>query len=347
MGGNYNKNYASYLFIKRISPTSQEVWTKEYGTPTDYEFMTSFIKLDDSTFVAGVGKSPIYIGQDDWTRSRIFAIAPKLGLVKWDWLGPLNEEASVHGLHQTPDKGWIYLTQTYEPNPIPDPVETWVAHIKVVRRDSAFNLLWERTLSPTASYWNSVGDLEATPDGNWVATGWWLSETYKTCFYKISDQGDSLWCTCLTPPDNTEGVVEPGGVVVLPSGSAVCVARYDKYVPSPAKTYGWLIKVDNDGCVDTLCELSAVFSPLAQSSVKVYPNPAVSYVKILFDSYFPRQTTWTVFDAFGRSVRNGNIGLEVNSLEIDLAGLPNGLYFWEVRAPNGQSWSGKFVKQNE
>lgn len=346
MGGFAQRyDYTHDNFVKHIGPAGNQIWSETYGTGSDSDAMRSFIKTDDNTFVIGGGKYAHYNASTNWTKSRIYAI-DSLGNIKWDWYGPVDQEGAVYGLHKTADGGWIYLTPTNEPNPIPDPVETYVSHIKVVRRDSAFNLLWERTLSPVSSYWNSAGDLEATPDGNWVATGWWLSDTYKTCFYKISDQGDSLWCTCLTPPDNTEGVVEPGGIIVLPSGSTICTARYDKYVPGPAKTYGWLIKVDNDGCVDTLCELSAVLSPPPALSQKVlaYPNPATSKIVIASDLPFKRQTGWYFFDVFGRVLRSGIVDFETKNIEIDLGGLAEGLYFWQVTTPDGLKANGRFLK---
>jgi len=316
--------------------------------------MRSFIKTDDNTFVIGGGKYAHYNAPANWTKSRIYAI-DSLGNIKWNWYGPDDQEGAVYGLHKTADGGWIYLTPTNEPNPVPDPVETYVSHIKIVRRDSVFNLLWERTLSPVSSYWNSAGDLEATPDGNWVATGWWKLDSiqsngnsvFKACLYKISDQGDSLWCTCLNPEEAINGLVDPGGVVVLPSGSTVWACRYDKYIPSPAKTYGWLIKVDNDGCVDTLCELSSILNPppVALSKAFVYPNPATTEINIASDLPFENYSVWSVFDAFGRTMRSGNTDTQARSIKVDLAGLAAGVYFWEVKGQNGQVWSGKFVKR--
>lgn len=357
MGGHYSKpNYSLYQFVKGIAPSGQEVWSKEYGTPGEYNYMTSFIQLDDSTFVIGGSKSPIYWGQYEWARSHIFAIDNKKGLVKWEWLGPLNEEASIHGLHQTSDKGWIYLTQTYELNPIPDPVETWVAHIKVVRRDSAFNLLWERVLSPVRSYWNKEGDLEATPDGNWVATGWWRLDStqangnsvFKACIYKLSDQGDSLWCTCLNPEEAINGPVEPGGIMVLPSGSTVWACRYDQYVPGPGHTYGWLVKVDNDGCVDTLCALpSGVFSPppqVGERQVNVYPNPATE--KVFFDFTVPekcRGCSIRVSDLSGKVVWSGALGAAQRQVVWAPGDAPAGLYFYSVTLHGQNVASGKIL----
>ncbi|MCC7506496.1 MAG: T9SS type A sorting domain-containing protein [Saprospiraceae bacterium] len=296
--------------------------------------MNSFIKIDDNTFVVGGFKSPIYqTGQFAWSRSRIFAV-DSTGSIKWDWLGPLNEEGLVCGLHRTADGGWIYLSTTNEPNPDPDPSETHLGHVKVVRRDSAFNLLWERVLSAHKSYYNQPNDLVATPDGNWVASGFWFADTlHQPCFYKLSDQGDSLWCKCFLPPDGSMGNSSLGGMTVLPSGSVVLALRYDRYGPGPSQTLGWLVKIDNSGCMDTLCQLSRLFSPPppAPVDVRVWPNPASQ--EVFFDCASCQQNragAIVVYTPAGQLIWQGTLAGANPPAVWPASQTAPGLYFYQV-----------------
>ncbi|MBL7809022.1 MAG: hypothetical protein JNN28_14480, partial [Saprospiraceae bacterium] len=219
MGGFYQKSdYTLKGFIKRVSPSGNQIWSRTYGQPgqnTLQSTIHSLIQLDSNTFVVGSNQystqgtplSSVII--KNW----IFAI-DSMGLIKWEWMGENKAETGVIGLHQTTDKGWIYGSYNYEV--ISD--DEWIANPKVVRRDSHFNLIWEKQLSAEGTYVNKISDLAPTPDGNWVASGTWAYRTgpgqddvvFYSSLYKLNDQGDTLWSVRLKAPPGFEGTAYPG-----------------------------------------------------------------------------------------------------------------------------------------
>jgi hypothetical protein len=231
MGGFYQKSdYTLKGFIKRIHPSGTQMWSRTYGQNgqnTLQSTILSLIQVDSNTFVLGSNQySPQGTPLSDFSaKSWIFAI-DSMGLIKWEWMSVDKAEVGVMGLQKTEDNGYIYLTGTLE---IISEEESGT-YFKVVRRDSALNLVWERTISDLGPTINRFGDLVPTPDGNWVASGTWVYRTgpgqddviFYNSLYKLNDQGDTLWSVRLKAPPGFEGTAYPGGMTVLPSG-IVCV----------------------------------------------------------------------------------------------------------------------------
>ena len=346
LGGFAQKlDYSSDNFIKRISSTGNLIWSKAYGEAGKDDLMQSLIKIDNNNFVIGGNRhapqgTPLL---SFWSNNWIFAI-DSMGLLKWEWFGPTNKEIAVVGLQQTTNRDWIYASYTYK---VVSPGE-WESQCKVVRRDSNFNLIWERILSPIGSYANRLGDFAPTPDGNWIASGTWAYKTgpsqddiaFYNCLYKLNDQGDTLWGVQLKAPPGYDGVSSPGGFTVLPSGSVVWALRYDRYEPQPALSFGWLIKVDNDGCVDTLCQTSWLMPepPVPKEMrLRVYPNPASTEVTFEIPQ-LSGPALLKVFDLSGKLVWSGE---SRSSVIWQTKGYPVGLYYYSLSCEGKESWSGK------
>ena len=342
-----NLDYSSDNFIKRVGPAGNKVWSRIYGEAGKNDILQSLIKTDDNNYVIGGGRvspqgTPL---PASWGKSWIFAI-DSMGVMKWEWFSPLNAEVGAMGLQQTKDNGWIYLTATHE---IVSPDETG-NHIKAVRRDSSFNLIWEKVLSPLGPAVNRIGDLVPTPDGNWVASGTWAYKTgpgqdditFYNCLIKMNDQGDTLWTVRLKSPLGYDGISYPGGLTVMPSGSVVWALRYDRYEPSPAQSFGWLIKVDNDGCVDTLCQTSGLLPELPDgeaAQLRVYPNPAST--QVTFDlPELSNPALLSVFDVRGNLlwVKDFRSTTVWNTEEVSA-----GLYFYTLTSDGFEIQSGKVV----
>ncbi len=346
IGGFYQKlDYSSENFVKRIGPSGNQLWSRAYGEALKDDLLQSLIKIDDNTFVIGGDRhapqgTPL---ASFWANNWIFAI-DSFGLVKWEWFGQTNEEIGVIGLQQTTDGGWIYASYTYD---VVSPDE-WESKCKVVRRDSNFNLVWERILSPEGTYVNRISDLAPTPDGNWMASGTWAYRTgsgqddiiFYNCLYKLNDQGDTLLGVRLKAPLGYEGVSSPGGFTVLPSGSVVWALRYDRYEPLPAQSFGWLIKVDNDGCVDTLCQMSGLspeLPPVETVPVHMYPNPAHNEVTFELPT-IDSPALLRIFDLSGNLLWlhkfQSNTVWQAESF-------PSGLYFYTIGCEGQPILSGK------
>jgi hypothetical protein len=75
-------------------------------------------------------------------------------------------------------------------------------------------------------------------------------------------------------------------------------------------------------------------SPLP--ALSVFPNPATTYVKLVVNQVLEQGATWHLFDLHGRLVRSALLDAAQAGIEISLAGLPAGAYFWSVAGKAGE-----------
>jgi hypothetical protein len=340
-------DYDLDIFVMKTDKQGNTLWQKTYGDANLRDYMGSIVRLDDDQFVIGAGKSTTASTpfMSAWGRSRMIVI-DSLGEVIDDWLGEKNKETGIIGLNKLSD-GWLYATRTYEIYPT-----GWGSYCKIVRRDDNYNLVWEKIVSTTAYSSNVMIDIKPTPDGNWIAAGEWATpllfippniwEQYVPAFtYKFTTDGDSLWSrqdTIFWDSDtlcSSEAYV--GGVAVLPSGSSITTGYTDRYCADPQRSFGWVMKISKDGCMDTLCVTTGLeILPFVKDDIAVYPNPTNGLVTI--DNC--QDCMVEVFDARGNLVHQRRI----SSNSLDLFDLPNGMYILKIS--NGKFHSFKKVVKN-
>lgn len=83
--------------------------------------------------------------------------------------------------------------------------------------------------------------------------------------------------------------------------------------------------------VDTLLDsVSLVAKELLAGKILVVPNPADSRVSILMEPPLAHSAAWSLYDQLGRVVRHEVLPAGHLQMEVDLTGLPDGLYGWKV-----------------
>lgn len=331
--------------ITKINDAGEVEWEQLYGEYSRSENIGSIWHEDDNSIILGCRKStdefvsfpsPLRC-QSNW----IFAI-DSLGNIKWEWQSEPCEGDNVKGLHRTADGGWIYATRHFEVFN----QSNWGAAPKFVKRDSQFNLLWERQVAE--SYWdsNEMIDLKPTPDGNWVGAGIWvLPEPFNTllpgyfytpgCFYKVNEQGDSLWARCDTVPmENHTLFHRYGGIAVLPSGSIIAAGGFKEEIFGVGnKSWAWVTKVDRHGCMEEPCLITSVdeasTTETEDTLCKIYPNPTKGILQI----EAKRQITMIkLVNADGQILNVWNNPPRIKT--IDISNLAEGIYFLEIQIEN-------------
>lgn len=318
-GNIQNYNYKTEGMLIKSDSMGMEIWRKYYGSPgLNCGIAEPFI-LDENTIILPGGKvywpnGPII---NKWTKTWIIAV-DSFGNKKWEWESPENVETGVNTrLQRLANGDWIYATEEFIP--MPGQIDDWGIHPKIVRRDSNFNLLWERYLPAIPTNACYTIDLQATSDGNFLIVGflndsdWWGSQV----IYKFTPAGDSIWMY----RDYCElGCYHfLGGVTELPSGSVVA-AGYSENLDE-AKTYGLIVKLDKNGCIDTLCRgMVSTFETALVIKIKVYPNPTSDIINITN----PIGGNIEIFDIQGKKVKD--VIINKSQQAIDIQELPKGMY---------------------
>lgn len=191
-------------------------------------------------------------------------------------------------------------------------------------------------------------EIEPTIDGNYIAAGESLIQIGNEpdnrvgWLMKLSPEGDSIWSRYdrhdeLPPFDNNiHGFV---GVGVLSSGSIIAGGT----VSEGADKHIWLVKVTNDGCLETIdCGLVPTYSPVPNVDISVFPNPCKESVNVVVDDYLPNNAKVALFNSVGQLLKTQPILSGWNNLKMD--DQPPGIYFYGVRENNKVLKTGKLVK---
>jgi len=77
--------------------------------------------------------------------------------------------------------------------------------------------------------------------------------------------------------------------------------------------------------------------------INLYPNPANDIINFDLNS-MSQKSELLIFNSLGQIVRQINIDKGKQSIQVDIANLLNGVYFYKLIEESGKSTSGKFVK---
>jgi len=347
-GSKQKIDYFVDAFVLKTDKEGHKLWEKPYELQGFEHVLVSAIQKDTNTFVIGSvrGKKYPVVG----TKSRIWAI-DSTGKVLWEWeTTNFTEENGPAGLNTTSDSGWLYFTREFFNTSV-----DWTVKTKIVKRNSNFELEWQRYVSPEAYQGGNYAiDIKPAGDNNYIALGTWgvdgVEEYIGGSLYKISATGDSLWSRLDTALFDHYGydLNEYSGVGVLSSGSIVAFGHAIQDFPGIGGLYAWLVKVDADGCIDTLlCSTSSAGEApkepetAHQGYCHAFPNPAKDYVTFSWGAALGEKTVIEIFNTQG--VRVKSITVLDNIGQVEWRADAPGLYFYRFVTTGSRTVSGKVV----
>ena len=317
-----NYQFDSEGMLIKSDPMGNEIWRKYYGVPDRRCGIAEPYIVDNNTILLPGFKNytpnngPII---NKWTKTWIVTV-DSLGNIKDEWESPKNVENGVATrMLKMPDGNWLYTTAEFVP--MPGQIDDFGMRPKIVCRNSNFNLVWERYFSNNPVSFNYSIDLQSTSDGNYIVTGRSAFEAFVggSFVYKFAPNGEPIWryLNHCEPLEDCDQVI--GGLTELPGGSVVAAGYVENF--AEGKVYGLLIKLDKNGCIDTLCSsTTGTYEVELASKIKVYPNPTSDIITITN----PIGSVIEVFDMTGRLLRSESVNGGAQT--ISLQGVPPGAY---------------------
>lgn len=340
-------DYRNDAFAMRLDKQGNVIWEISYGEVTISDNFVRVTKINDNEFnIYGSSGFPTPVINPDenaWFKDYVLTI-DSLGniLNLWETDEYLITEGLSNSLFdiQFDGEGNSVSLSAVKEVKIIFGEPSIVAQPALIGRDQDYNVLWhtpfkDASNSPSRNRFN---DLAQTSDNGWVAVGSYSNilnyntyEGFRTgLIAKINANGDSLWSridTVFTPANTARPKLE--SVVVLPSGSIIACGQLDRLVPTPSKSFGWLIKIDKYGCIESGCNPATSLNMVPSvNTFEVFPNPTEDVLNIKGQGNFDI----VIYDVKGNESLSFRDFRE--EIQISLDKLDSGLYFVQIRQGN-------------
>ena len=319
-------------------------WIDYYGTTFFWESPNS-ISSSNCDFIIGSTKSNLNRVRKNYTfQHHIYAI-DTLGNVQWNYLSPVDELLSEQmAIHAEPDGSVIaagFKGEEFSVNAVSGAINWSPAYI--YKLNPQHQLEWEVEFHepyPTMGY-SDLNKVLAPADGSGYVIGGHISILEEGeadvvgWLAKVSLDGEKLWnrkIRYLEVPDvlETHEIFDlkemPGGGYLM-GGQTI----YGNEPTGPIQR-GWLLRVDEEGCLVPGCHLVNTEEEAAAPalSLHLYPNPAQEYLYVLLrDAGIARRrgAALQLLDLQGRILQSHPAGRidEVTSI-LPVQGLPAGAY---------------------
>lgn len=326
-------------FLMKIDKSGKKLWEKSFNSGSLNIALTGILKQNENEILLYGEVSTL----DDWqtreAKSKIVSL-DSLGNVRWEWESPFfSDRFGIGKLHRN-NADWVITSSKVqyefdgfsEQQPI------------LVIRDSAFNIKLEKSYAEF-SHQNIFRNLIPVSSGGWLGVGGRIFGDYRYGWMvRINGQGDTLWNTVNLAINDSSEVSYNNillNAVELSSGSIIA-SGYCEVDLALSLDRGWLIKVDKNGCVDTLmCNpISPVFETSAAEQIKVYPNPVTDQITVELPN-LPQGAIFELFNAAGKAILRKELTLL--STEFNLNNPVSGIHFYRISKPDEDAQFGRLI----
>lgn len=365
---NASNDYKQDTFVMKIDSEGNKIWEITYGNYEQSDHLPSMHKLEnDEILLIGflsTGYSTSQNSDAPWPDEALnkhrFLRVSSDGEILEEWeseeeLRLDNINSQVRNQMQRDEEGnFIQGGRIMHLEYIsPDPEPFIFYECQIIKRDIDFNILWNTPVGNHRGGRNDLYEVIQTLDNGWLGVGrnWVESEGenrgYSASFIaKVDDYGNYLWTrtdTAFYAANPDEGKIDHtlNSVVELPSGSIIATGRIENYNENPSRSYGWMIKLDKDGCLTPGCHpnLTGVNFSTLLTSFEVFPNPTSDYVKVAGKGAFSTE----VYNSVGQLVLVKEDYFDSGVL--DFSNLARGVYFVNIQTAENLILSKKVVKE--
>ena len=289
----------TFIHVFKLDNDLEILWEKAFDFSTPYsEAGLSLIEGSDSTYVIGGKQHNRNLSWNHFIyRTQLIGINNN-GEKIWEWRSPISElQDGARGMVLTPDGGLVVATAIGTELAVNDESGTMLWDNYIYKLDADLNKEWGTYFrygigGPT--HLNQFNKILTCSDGSgYIAVGMqsvfygsdggniFDENTYDQAglLVKISPEGDSLWSRTIIHP-NLESFADSHEIYDFeetPDGGFICVGQAADLLQAEQPQQGWLLKLDEHGCLVPGCHLPSVVNNPAESdqaSVLLYPNPA-------------------------------------------------------------------------
>ena len=363
LAGQTNVVDTNSFVIMQIERDGRIRWHKNFGYDWNYCVRHSIVPLEDG-FVMGYSNTDHNKRWIDYTTLCQIKKMDYNGNVLWEWQNDSSVQyLGANDLIQTKDKGWVVGTATGKEFLNTSGHTSRFAHDSYIfKLDSARNWLWGTQLRGYSySNYSKVMKVVEQPDSSLLTFGitadtitmnGTLSGRYNLLVARLSPNGDSLWSHQYYYTDQAWATHEIFDVEQTSDGGYL-IAGQAKLSGQGVSQQGWLLKLDQNGCLVPGCHLPDTTTSILpitsqpQAQLKLYPNPAVDYLNVLYrNKQLGEKLTFRILDQQGRVLQSYTArDISDKTYLFPVWELLGGWYVLEVRQDEKLVGSEVFVKE--
>jgi hypothetical protein len=338
-----NLSEGDYSILK-IDSLGNELWHKWYGTNM-LERPKTIVVSDEGSIIVGGGRGNDNLVTQNFTYQTWILGLDSLGNVEWEYLSPADSlRDAANDMLLLEDGSLIVASARGDEYYIPS-VSTIYFDKAIFKLNADHELEWERFFFDNSEMVaSSVEALCQVDSSSFVAVG---SDFYWEYFpapgksinqgwlFKCTTEGDSIWVRKHVFLDNNRNNHLLSDIKKTPDGGFVLVGQArDRSSQAEYPQQGWLLKVDEHGCLVPGCHLTSVEElPNASFSITLtpYPNPAGEELFLFFrppDSHDTYQ--FRIFDLQGREMWAFSHTGGATTFILDSSSWPAGSYWVQV-----------------
>jgi hypothetical protein len=353
IGGNEYDNAlaTTNLFIVKTDKAGNFIWEKKFMNIEKLNFFNSLSQLGNNLYIMGsvtTTRPPNQQSAQTRFTSKI-ATVDSLGNLIWEWESlPSLIETGAGMIFNTPDGNWVYNSGEAKYN---SEYNFFYGQPKLMVRDENFSLIKETKFGNLDLSSHYCRNMKQLSDGGWLLVGskpvvYQAGSALPGWLAKVDAQANLMW----TRSDTAFFIPSPGfsrnyfyDAVELPSGSIVVCGYNQSPNPVQDKQWGYLLKIDKEGCLDMLnCGVSATNegASIVKSGIHCFPNPTIDILHI-------ESATTEIWDRIEVYNTSGQLTKKLENIiiatSIDLSDLPIGIY-WIKFTKDNQAFTQKVVK---
>ncbi|MCB9052971.1 MAG: T9SS type A sorting domain-containing protein [Lewinellaceae bacterium] len=342
--------------VLKLNEEGAFVSSVTYGITSKSDRPNNILTASDGYIIASIRDNTNFAHQDIEARNHIFKVNEE-GDILWEYFSPINELRGKEGRAiATSDGGLLVLTGQGIEFPAGPGFSELRWHNYVFKLDSSRQEEWGvlvRDSFHAISYNNQLtSGIEMQDGSGYAVAGNLIEGTPEDGLYfngvlaKISPDGVLLWKRYYQhiPSQRTRHYIND--LAQAPDGGFIMAGEVRDTVNAP-RQQGWLLKVDEYGCLVPGCELvSSVEEPKSSDdshafaegfgsrrkssddcTLLLYPNPVSEALQVYFTAPAGGEHHFRILDAQGREWRRFSTRLSEVTLLVEVGELPGGVYY--------------------
>ncbi len=335
LSGINNTETGNDRMIQKFTPEGELLWTYEYATEQDPDYVNTIIPTSDG---GGVSAAALSIIEGESSNLHFFKYTTN-GNLEWEFFTNPNLNLGVIRDALLDDKYLLCASAEVRH-------EEFDGIPAILKIDTLGNISWITSLwEDDYSQYHKYEQIVKAQDGNYVSGGVYgvgssFLESSSAYLAKVNTEGELLWQRKYKYFDLGNDQHELRDLKATSDGGFIFCGEAkgtDEDNPEVTGPYqqGWLVKVDSYGCLVEGCHLSDNVSEIEKQENKEYfkvgPIPASQFLNIYQAQQVSPLAVYELYDFQGRLIKAIPIADLGTTLMVDISDLSSGNYVLSLR----------------